>query len=115
MSEQVLIKAFTAQDTIAKNRFVAISSDKVRLATSSGKAIGVNCSFNVKADERVDIGVLGIFEVEASIAINAGVSVASTTEGRAATHSSRTSDKVGIALNSASRSGDLLRILVIPQ
>ena len=115
MSEQLLIKTFTAQNNIAKNRFVAINSDKVRQAVASGKVIGVNCSYNVKEDERVDIGIIGIFEVEANAAINAGATVGSTTEGRALTHSSSTSSKVGIAITAAGRSGDLVRVLVLPQ
>ena len=116
MSEQLLIKTFTTEEAIEKNRLVSINSDKIRLATATRKAIGVNCSYNVKTNERVDIGMIGIFDVEASASINAGASITATSEGRALTHSSSgTSDKVGIAITSASRSGDLLRVLLLPQ
>ena len=116
MSEQLLIKTFTAQNDIAKNRFVAINSDKVQQgAAARGKVIGVTCSYNVKADERVDVGLIGIFDVEASLAISPGVAIGSARDGRALAHSSSTSDKAGIALTAAGSSGDLVRVLVLPQ
>lgn len=115
MSEQLLIKTFTTEEAIEKNRLVSINSDKIRLATATRKAIGVNCSYNVKTNERVDIGMIGIFDVEASASINAGASITATSEGRALTRPSGTSDKVGIAITAASRSGDLLRVLLLPQ
>ncbi len=115
MSEQLLIKAFIAKNDIEKNRFISIINDKVKHATTSGKIIGVSCSYNVKANERIDVGMIGIFDVEAAYAINPGVSVAATTDGRAITHSSATSDIAGVAITQASAQGDLLRVLVLPQ
>ena len=111
MSEQVLVKTFEAVSDVAKHRFVTLDSNlKVAESISNGAVLGASCGPVAAGGERVDVGVLGIFDVEASGRISAGTTVAAATEGKAKTHTS--GNKAGIALSSSSSNGDIIRVLI---
>ncbi len=111
MSEQVLVKTFETSSDVPKHRFVTLqSNDKVTESTNNAIVLGANCGPAAAAGERIDVGVIGIFDVEASDAINAGATVGAAANGKAKTQSS--GNKAGVALSSSSADGDLVRVLI---
>ena len=111
MSEQVLVKTFETSSNVAKHRFVTLnSSGKASESANEGIVLGANCGPVAATGERIDIGIIGIFEVEASGRISLGAIVASNAGGKAKAYSS--GNKAGIALSASSAAGDLVRVLI---
>ena len=111
MSEQALVQTFQTSFDVAKHRFVTLRSDgKVAQSVNSGRILGVNRGPVVHAGEQIDVGIFGIFEVEASGIIRAGERVASSNGGRVKTCSS--GEKAGIALSASKSNGCLVRVLL---
>ena len=111
MSEQVLVKTFETSSDVAKHRFVKFDTNgKITESTNGGKVLGANCGPVAPSGERIDVGIIGIFEVEASGIISAGATVASSSGGKAKLYAS--GEKAGIALSASSANGDLIRVLI---
>ena len=110
MSEQILVKTFETSSDVATHRFVTLSNDKVAESSNEGQILGANCGPAVSNGERIDVGIVGIFEVEASNSIGAGSMVASSSEGKVKAYSS--GNKAGLALSSSNADGDLVRVLI---
>ncbi len=111
MSEQVLVKTFESSSAVSKHRFVALGNNgNVAESSNNGKILGVNCGTAAPSGGRIDVGILGIFEVEASSSIQIGSTVASSSNGKAKLHSS--GEKAGIALSSSSSNGSLVRVFI---
>lgn len=113
MSEQILLKSLTAGGTIAAHRFVEIDTkgEKVTQANSDGDPIiGVSDALTYKSGDRIDVGVIGIFDVEAGAAINAGVLVSSDADGKAKVAASGKT-VAGMTLAKAA-AGDIVKVLL---
>ena len=102
---------FLASFDVAKHRFVTLNNDgKVAETANAGRVLGANCGSVVRAGGQIDVGILGIFEIEAAGIIRAGETVASSNGGRVKTHSD--GEKAGIALSSSSSNGSLVKVLM---
>ncbi len=111
MSEQVLVKTFETSADVAKHRFVSLDSNgKVAESDNVAQILGANCGPAAAAGERIDIGIIGIFEVEAYGRISAGFKVAASADGQVKLFVS--GKKAGIALSASSSTGDIVRVLI---
>ncbi len=112
MSEQVLVKTFETSSDVAKHRFVTFATNSKVLESANGaKILGANCGPAAAAGERIDIGIIGVFEVEAYGSISVGSTVASAADGKVKALASG-QQKAGIALSASSSNGDLVRVLI---
>jgi len=121
-----LILPFKAASTIAKGKAVILSADgEVSQPTSPSNAIGIAVEDGSSGD-RIGVLVFGIVKVKAGGAISRGQAVQndanadvialsdqSVDEGGTATYTIYYSRRLGFALDSASGSGDYIRILVV--
>lgn len=89
---------------VQRYRFVSVNANSAGItATASTPIVGVSMN-EVKADQVLEIAD-GIVIVEASAAINAGVAVTSTADGRAVA-----GDGPAIALTTATAAGELITV-----
>ena len=102
----ILIDSIKAGENVEQYRFIGFNG---RYCAAGAKAYGI-CDVSTEKDQLAPIGVLGIFLVEAGAAVSVGAKVTSDANGKAVTVAN--SDEVnGIALDSASASGDIIRIV----
>lgn len=102
-----------AGGAVAKGRFVSVNKDsKAIQATADTPVIGVSKNLvtedEINAGERIVEIADGIVIVEASAAIEAGVKVSSTADGKAVAHS--TGDACGVAITSAGAAGEFVAV-----
>jgi len=112
MSQQnisVLALTALAAGTIAANRFVTPAGAQ---AGADANTLGV-CRQAAVAADRVTVDFLGTAIVEAGAAVSAGATVKSDASGRAITWVT-SGAKVGIALEAATASGQLIEVALIP-
>ena len=110
MSEPILVQTFQTSFDVEKHRFVSLDNNgRVAHSVSGGRILGANGGSVARAGGRIDVGILGIFEVEASGVIRAGETVAASVGGRAQPYSS--GEKAGIALSESRSNGSLVRVL----
>jgi len=121
-----LILPFKAASNITKGKTVILSADgEVSQPTSSSNAIGIAVE-DASSGDQIGVCVLGIVKVKAGGAISRGQAVQndanadvialsdqSVNEGGTATYTIYYSRILGFALDSASASGDYIRILVV--
>mgnify|MGYP001084755997 CR=1 FL=1 len=121
-----LILPFKAASNITKGKAVILSADgEVSQPTSSSNAIGIAVE-DASSGDQIGVCVLGIVKVKAGGAISRGQAVQndanadvialsdqSVDEGGTATYTIYYSRILGFALDSASASGDYIRILVV--
>jgi len=121
-----LILPFKAASNITKGKAVILSADgEVSQPTSSSNAIGIAVE-DASSGDQIGICVLGIVKVKAGGAISRGQAVQndsnadvialsdqSVDEGGTNTYIIYYSRILGFALDSASASGDYIRILVV--
>lgn len=105
----VLALTIKASGAIVANRFVTPAGDQ---AGADENTLGVARS-NAADGEQVAVDVLGTAVVEAGAAIAAGATVKSNAAGKAITWAT-SGAKIGIALQAAGASGDLIEVLLIP-
>jgi hypothetical protein len=98
-----------AAGALPANRFVTFGG---ALPSANGNAFGVANSQAVNAGDKVPVITLGTALVTAGGAITAGSVVATDANGQAVTWS--TGAKVGIALDAATASGQLIEVLLLP-
>jgi len=121
-----LILPFKAASNITKGKAVILSADgEVSQPTSSSNAIGIAVE-DASSGSQIGVCVFGIVKVKAGGAISRGQAVQndanadvvalsdqSVDEGGTATYTIYYSRILGFALDSASASGDYIRILVV--
>ncbi len=112
MTQQNLLKTFIAGGAIAGRRLVEFNAtgDKVTQANSNiDNIIGVADTLTYKTGERIDVGIIGIFDVEAGGAISAGAFITSDANGKAVAAVADNSI-AGQAMEKADASGDIITI-----
>jgi hypothetical protein len=112
MSKQafpVLTLTRTLSGTVSANRFVTPAGAQ---AGADANTLGVTRSAGVSGDV-VPVDALGTAMVEAGAAVSAGASIKSDASGRAITWAS-SGAKVGIALDAATASGQIIEVFLIP-
>lgn len=119
MSNPLLLKNFTAGAAINAYRICKFSAaETVTLAAAATDSlIGVNNDVAPVLGERCDVVMLGIAFVEAGAAIALGAMVTSDAVGRAVTAAPAAGVNnrvIGLALEAASASGDIIRVLLEP-
>lgn len=95
--------------TVSANRFVTPAGAQ---AGADANTLGSARLAGVSGD-KVPVDVLGTATVEAGAAVSAGASIKSDASGRAITWVT-SGAKVGIALEAATASGQLIEVLLIP-
>jgi hypothetical protein len=95
--------------TVSANRFVTPAGAQ---AGADANTLGTVRLAGVSGD-KVPVDVLGTATVESGAAISAGASLKSDASGRAITWAT-SGAKVGIALEAATASGQLIEVLLIP-
>lgn len=102
----LLIDSIQAQTDLPKQRFIGFDGD---LCVAGAKAYGV-CDVETEAGQYAPAAILGILLVEAGGAITAKSKVTSDSNGCAVAIIG-TEEVNGYALDSASASGDIIRII----
>lgn len=102
----LLIDSIKAGENVEQYRFIGFDG---RHCSAGQKAYGV-CDVSTEKDQLAPVGVIGVFLVEAASAITAGAKVTSNADGKAVTVADN-NEINGIALDSASASGDIIRII----
>ena len=119
MSNPQLFKSFTAGGAINAYRIVKFSGAEtvISAAAATDSLIGINADLTVASGERADVLLEGIAFVEAGAVVALGAQVTSDSVGRcvAAAPTAGVNNRViGIALESASAAGDVIRVLLSP-
>ena len=114
MSQPMHIKSFVAPSAIGGRKLVTfgVADGEVVEATAvTDTLIGVAEQIGSRDNDRVDVVVGGICEVEAGGTITRGDVLTANASGKAVTSSAGTDRIVGIAMQSAV-SGDVIDILI---
>ena len=98
-----------ATGTLVANRFVTKAGAQTG---ADGYSIGV-CRTAASSGDKVAVDALGALAVEAGAAVSAGDTIKADSSGRAITWAT-SGAKIGIALEAAGASGDLISVLLIP-
>ena len=120
MSNILLSKNFLAAAAIATYTLVkhAAADDQVLAATSGADlVIGATQDVAPTLGERVDVAITGITYIMAGAAITRGARLMSDASGRvitAAAAAGTNVNTVGVALESATAAGDVIRVNLIP-
>jgi len=120
MSNLLLAKNFTATGAITQRRLVKLGANDGEVQQAAAAAdfvIGVSGELPAAIGERCDVSQIGIEWVEAGAAITRGALLMSDANGRAITAAAGAGANVrtaGIAQESATALGDLIRVLIIP-
>lgn len=117
MSNPQLIKNYSAGAAIAPARIVKFSAAEtvIQAAAVSDSLIGVSNEVGAASGERQDVVLSGIAYIEASAAITAGALVTSDASGRAAAAAPAAGANnrvIGIALEAAAATGDIIRVFL---
>ena len=101
-------KSITASADITKGQIVEVSGDMTVAPTSgaSVKVIGV-AMFDAKSGDNVAVETEGLFKLKASAAITAGDAIESAKDGAVAKVGASAVKVIGIALNTATKDGDV--------
>jgi hypothetical protein len=116
MSTQLtgLVRSFTADAAITKNRVVKITSTGAAAATAdTDLVIGVS-QLTVATGEQCPVAMSGTSKITASAAISIGDLVVATTGGKIATTTTDKKRVIGTALEAATADGDLIEVLLTP-
>jgi hypothetical protein len=109
-----IVRSFTADAAITKNRVVKITSTGVDVATAdTDKVIGVS-TLTVATGDQCPVQLSGTCKITASAAISAGDLVVATTGGKIATTTTDKKRVIGTALEAATADGDLIEVLLTP-
>lgn len=111
MSQQaisILALPLVLTGTVAANRFATPAGAQ---AGAGANTFGV-CRAGGASGDRATCDVLGTAMVEAGAAISAGATIGSDANGKAVTYASGA--KVGLALEAATASGQIIEVLLIP-
>lgn len=117
---RTLVKTFTAEAAITKHRIVKFgaANGQVLQAAAVGDAMfGAAAELDVAINDRVDVQVAGIAEIEAGAAIALGALVTSDAVGRAvaAAPVAGTNNRIiGTAMTDALALGDIIPVLLAP-
>ena len=119
MSNPTLIKNLTAGAAISPFRIVKFSAAEtvIQAAAATDSLIGVANEVGAASGERQDVILEGIAFIEASAAIALGALVTSDASGRAVTAApaAGTNNRIiGIAMEAATATGDIVRVLLTP-
>lgn len=120
MSNLLLAKNFTATGAVTARRFIkfgANDGEVQQAAAASDALIGVCGELPAAIGERCDVSMAGIEYVEAGAAFTRGAQLMSDASGRAITAAAAAGTNVrtgGIAQESASAAGDVVRMLIVP-
>lgn len=109
MNTAILTLTITAAAALSANRFVTAVG---AVPAANAPCVGVTRTGAGASGDLVPVDVLGTTMVEASAAIAAGAAVATTADGRAATHAS--GSVLGRALTASSAAGQFIEVLLIP-
>lgn len=120
MSNILLSKCFQAAAAIATYTLVkhAAADDQVQAAASGADlVIGATQDVAPALGERVDVAITGITYITAGAAITRGSRLMSDASGRVITAAAAAGSNVntiGVALESATAAGDVIRVNLIP-
>jgi predicted RecA/RadA family phage recombinase len=112
-----LYKQYVAQAAIAPYRIVvpgAAAGQVVQASSAAGLSTGISWDVSPLTGERVDICHAGIHVVEAGAAFAAGAALTADANGRAVAAATAGNRVVGVALEAAVASGDLVNVIVNP-
>lgn len=119
MSNPTLIKSLSAGAAIAPFRLVKFSAAEtvIQAAAVADFIVGVANEVGAASGERQDVVMAGIAFAEASAAIALGAFLTTDASGRVVTAApaAGTNNRIiGIALEAAAATGDVIRVLVAP-
>lgn len=120
MSNILLSKSFQAAAAIAAYTLVkhATADDQVQAAAAATDlVIGATQDVAPALGERVDVAITGITYITAGAAITRGARLMSDASGRVITAAAAAGSNVntiGVALESATAAGDVIRVNLIP-
>ena len=116
MTEHILVKAFKAKSAVEPFRLVSVdASGKVLVASDPSKPlIGISSALHTAAGDSAEIHLMGIAEVKAGASFDCGVLLNCDSDGNAIAKSKDSDRAIGVALESATSSGDLVRVLIVP-
>lgn len=110
-----LYKQYVAQAAIAPYRIVcpgAAAGQVIQASAAASLSIGVSWDVSPLAGERVDVCHSGIHLVEAGGAFAAGAPLTSDANGRAVAAAAAGNRVIGISLEAAVASGDLVNVVI---
>lgn len=102
----LLIDSIKAKTDLLKQRFIGFDGN---ICATGAKAYGV-CDVETESGQFAPVGVLGILLVEAGGAVTAKAKITSDASGRAVAITSN-EEVNGYALDAATASGDIIRIV----
>jgi len=104
--QHVLLTSIKAASALTKNLFIGFDG---ALCGANAKALGVS-NADADSDEQLPVTVVGIALIKSGAALSAGAKIASDASGKAVTYS--TGEPNGFALDSASGTDELIRVLL---
>lgn len=108
------IRTFTSGEALEAGRGVLLSSSTVIYADSSENAIGVTTR-KVADETPVAVAMFGpVVSFEASAAVTAGAVVYLKDDGKVDDADAGSDEKLGVALEAATASGDIISVVIIP-
>jgi len=102
----LLIDSITAKTYLPKQRFVGFDGN---ICAAGAKALGI-CDVETDANQQAPVATLGILLVETASAVTQGSKICSNADGKAV-QVTGTEEVNGYAIDSASGTGEIIRIL----